>query len=59
MIIHFKDGGTHELGYVGTPEIAAEKIQKIFKEGLTIQTENRYAYYPPQELKMAEATKVE
>lgn len=59
MIIHFKDGGTHELGYVGTPEIAAEKIHKIFEEGLTIQTAKRYAYYPPEQFKMGEATEEE
>jgi len=56
IIIHLKDGGRHEVGCVETPEIATEKIQKIFQEGLSIQTEKRYAYYPPQELKMAEAT---
>jgi len=59
MIIHFKDGETHELGYVGTPEIAAEKIHKILEEGLTIQTANRYSYYPPEQFKMGEATKEE
>ena len=59
IIIHFKDRGTHEVSYVETPEIAAEKIQKIFKEGLTIQTAKRYTYYPPLELKMAEAIKTE
>jgi len=59
IIIHFKDRGTHEVSYVETPEIAAEKIQKIFEEGLTIQTTNHYSYYPPQELKMGEATKTE
>jgi len=59
IIVHFKDGGTHEVGNVETPEIATEKIQKIFEEGLSIQTAKRYAYYPPQELKMAEATETE
>ena len=59
IIIHLKDGGTHEVSYVENPEIAAEKIHKIFEEGLTIQTAKRYAYYPPHELKMGEATETE
>ncbi len=59
IIIYLKDKVDHEVGHVETPEIAAEKIQKIFKEGLTIQTAKRYAYYPPQELKMAEAIETE
>ena len=58
IIIHYH-GGTHEGSYVETPEIAAEKIHKIFKEGLTIQTANHYSYYPPEQLKMGEATKTE
>ena len=59
IIIHFKDGGTHEVGYVETPGIATEKIHKIFEEGLTIKSETRYDYYPPEELKMGETMKTE
>jgi len=59
MIIHFKDGRTHELGYIDSLEGAIEKIKKIFEEGLTIQTAKRYAYYPPEQFKMGEATETE
>lgn len=59
IIIHFKSGETHEVGHVETPEIATEKIQKIFEEGLSIQTADHYSYYPPEELKMGEAIKTE
>lgn len=59
MIIHFKDGRTHELGSIDSLGGATEKIQKIFEEGLIIQSVNRYVYYPPGELKMGVATKEE
>jgi hypothetical protein len=57
IIIHFKDEGTHDVDTVDALESAIETIQKIFEGGLSIQTETRYAYYPPEELKMAEAIK--
>jgi len=59
MVIHFKDGRTHELGSIDSLEGAKEKIQKIFEEGLIIQSVNRYVYYPPGELKMGEMIKTE
>ena len=59
IVIHFKDGGTHDVGDIDSLEGAIEKIKKIFEEGLKIQTETRYAYYPPDELKMGETLKTE
>lgn len=59
MIIHFKDGRTHELGLIDSLEGATEKIHKVFEDGLTIKSVNRYVYYPPGELKMGEMIKEE
>jgi len=59
IIIHPKEGGTHDVDTVDALENAIKIIQKIFEGGLNIQTETRYAYYPPEALKMGEATKVE
>ena len=59
IIIHFRSGGTHEVGHVETPKIATEKIHKIFEAGLTIKSETKYAYYPPEGLIMRETMKTE